>query len=89
MTAVQTTFIDRLTPIRDLSQNIHFFEENRQKQARFVPQRQKLSVGVKICQSTTQDFVHKQPKSPKCPLASRTREWHNALEQMNPISRGP
>jgi hypothetical protein len=34
----------------DLSQNIHFFEENCQKQGRFVPQRQKLSWGVKICQ---------------------------------------
>jgi hypothetical protein len=35
---------------RDLSQNIHFFEENRQKQGRFVLHRQKLSVGVKNCQ---------------------------------------
>jgi hypothetical protein len=35
----------------DLSQNIHFFEENSEKQARFVPQRQKLSWAVKNCQS--------------------------------------
>jgi hypothetical protein len=71
-------FRARLIPNSDLSQNIHFFEENCQKQARFVPQRQKLSVGVKSCQSTKQDFLNKQPKCPKCPLASRTRQWHNA-----------
>jgi hypothetical protein len=33
-----------------LSVNMHFFEENRQKQGCFVPQCQKLSWGVKICQ---------------------------------------
>jgi hypothetical protein len=34
----------------ELSQNIHFFEENCQKQGRFVPHCPKLSVVVKICQ---------------------------------------
>jgi hypothetical protein len=48
----QRAFSDYIIQDRDLSQNIHFFEENRQKQGRFVPQCQNLSVGVKICQST-------------------------------------
>jgi hypothetical protein len=49
-------FTDGIDQDRDLSQNLHFFEENRQKQGRFVPDCQKLSVGVKICQSTTIDL---------------------------------
>jgi hypothetical protein len=49
-------FSDGITQDRHPSQNIHFFEENCQKQGRFVPQRQKLSAGVKICQSTETDL---------------------------------
>jgi hypothetical protein len=40
----------------DLSRNTHFFEENCQKQGRFVPQCQKLSVGVKNCQLIETDL---------------------------------
>jgi hypothetical protein len=42
--------IDPFAPNNHLSQNTHFFEENGEKQARFVPQCQKLSWGVKNCQ---------------------------------------
>lgn len=72
-----------------LSPNTHFFEQNSQKRADFVPQRQKLSVGVKICQSTKWEFFNKVRKSLKCHLASHTRQWHKESEQRNPISRGP
>jgi hypothetical protein len=64
-----------------LSQNTHFFEENSQKQGHFVPHCQKLSVGVKICQSGCQrfgidlsEFARKMQKSLKCRLASRTQD---------------
>jgi hypothetical protein len=53
-------FSDGIIRDRDLSQNIHFFEENSQKQPVFVPQCQNLSWGVKNCQllSASQASIH-------------------------------
>ncbi len=70
-----------LLELSHLSQNTHFFEENGQKQGHFVPHCQKLSWGVKICQSARQrfgiglmEFARKMQKFLKCHLASRTRD---------------
>jgi hypothetical protein len=46
----EIAFHTDLAVAKSTVKNMHFFEENRQKQGCFVPQCQKLSWGVKICQ---------------------------------------
>jgi hypothetical protein len=61
------TFNDGIIRDRDLSQNIHFFEENRQKQGHFVPHCPKLSWAVKICQSTAMLLMSRAAGLPTFP----------------------